>query len=70
MISPFGKWISEHNPENAKAFWDYIEILQRIQEKFSQQISLEPVGSFEVRSPPPEETLTFPSVEIWSGSVK
>jgi hypothetical protein len=65
IVSHFDVWVSEHNPdpelEYGKGFWDYVEMLRRLIDKFDAEHA-RVVGTYVVHTPPPEEELPMPAV--------
>ena len=66
------QWVNDNNPDESlsyrKGWWDYIEFIYRIMQKFKTD-DAEVVGTFEMRTPPPRETLTMPVVKIVIGNL-
>jgi hypothetical protein len=64
-ISDFDAWVGEHNPasnlEYGKAWWDYVEIIRRLVDKFSAT-DIRVIDTYVVYTPPPEEELPMPAV--------
>lgn len=64
---PFNRWVNDNNPpvhlEYVKGWWDYVEILQRLMDKFAIQES-QVVGTYIMKTPPPQEELLMPVVKL------
>jgi hypothetical protein len=64
-LSHFDLWVGNNNPdlklEYGKGFWDYVEMLERLIAKFDA-VNARVVGTYIVRTPPPEEELRMPAV--------
>ncbi len=64
-VSQFDIWVGDNNPdpklEYGKGFWDYVEMLRRMIDKFDAN-DARVIGTYVVRTPPPEEELPMPAV--------
>jgi hypothetical protein len=62
---PLNAWVNDNNPpiEQAydKGFWDYVEMVRRLVDKFDGT-NERVVGTYVVRTPPPEEELQMPAI--------
>jgi len=69
----FDHWVNDNNPpvhlQYGKGWWDYIEMLRRLASKFEIE-QLEVVGTYTMRTPPPEEELQMPVVRLAAGTVE
>lgn len=69
----FDHWVNDNNPpahlEYGKGWWDYIEMLRRLASKFEIE-GLEVVGTYLMRTPPPEEELLMPVVKLTARSAE
>lgn len=69
----FDHWVNDNNPaahlEYGKGWWDYIGMLRRLASKFEIE-GLEVVGTYLMRTPPPEEELLMPVVKLTERSVE
>ncbi len=67
LPTTFNRWVNDNNPpvnlEYGKGWWDYIEILQRLIDKFTVEKS-EVVGTYIMKTPPPQEELLMPVVKL------
>src|SRR2546425_11431212 len=67
----FDHWVNDNNPpvhlQYGKGWWDYIEMLRRLASKFEIE-QLEVVGTYTMRTPPPEEKLRMPIVKLTAGN--
>jgi hypothetical protein len=69
----FDHWVSDNNPpvslQYGKGWWDYIEMLRRLASKFKIE-QVEVVGTYTLRTPPPEEKLRMPIVKLASETIE
>ena len=67
VITDFDRWVAQNNiPESfeyGKGWWDYVELVRRLACKFDVP-DVRVVGSYFVRTPPPEEDLPMPAVAL------
>ncbi len=65
-------WVSNNNPppeqEYGKGFWDYVEMLRRLMNKF-EAINDRVIGTYTVHTPPPEEKLLMPALAFDLGPI-
>ena len=65
LPTSFDQWVSENNPpvrlSYGKGWWDYIEILRRLADKF-EIAAMDVIGTYVMKTPPPEERLLMPVV--------
>lgn len=58
-------WVAENNPapelQYGKGFWDYVEMVRRLVEKFEAEDE-RVLGTYVVHTPPPTEELLMPAV--------
>jgi hypothetical protein len=70
---PLDHWVSDNNPpthlQYGKGWWDYIEILRRVVEKFDVE-HVDVVGTYVMETPPPQEELLMPVVRLRMGAVE
>ena len=64
---PVNRWVNDNNPpahlEYGKGWWDYVEILQRLMDKFAIE-EAQVVGTYIMKTPPPQEELLMPVVKL------
>jgi hypothetical protein len=67
LPTSFNRWVNDNNPsahlEYGKGWWDYVEILQRLIDKFGIE-EPEVVGTYLMKTPPPQEELLMPVVKL------
>jgi len=67
------QWVNDNNPADhlqyRKGWWDYIETLRRLAWKFDVA-RVEVVGTYKMRTPPPEEILLMPVVKLAAGATE
>ena len=72
QISEFDRWVVANNPapdlEYSKGFWDYIELIRELVFKFNGR-GEHAIGTYWVRTPPPEEEVLMPAVAFEVGTV-
>lgn len=66
-------WVSNNNINQdkknySKGWWDYIEILRKIESKTNPAMSV--LAEYEIMTPPPSEFLKLPLIELSYGKVK
>lgn len=62
---PFDEWVSNNNTQSlnySKGWWDFIEVIREFSEKFSADVFVSGVYSFE--TPPPCEIIEFPLIKF------
>ncbi len=68
----FDQWVSDNNPplhlEYGKGWWDYIEIVRRLADKFTID-DIAVVGTYVIETPPPEEKLTAPAIRLRTDNI-
>jgi hypothetical protein len=66
-ISHFDRWVASNNPHPklsyGKGWWDFVEIIRRLTEKL-EITDISTVGTFVLRTPPPQEELISPIVKL------
>ena len=69
-MTEFDRWVGGNNVsadlEYKKAWWDYVELIRRLANKFDVR-EARVVGHYVVRTPPPEEQLPMPAVALETG---
>ena len=69
----FDQWVNDNNPpvhlQYGKGWWDYIEILRRLMDKFGIE-DAKVVGTYMMKTPPPQEELLMPVVKMNIRSVE
>ena len=66
-VTEFDRWVAANNIpdryEYGKGWWDYVELIQRFADKHDID-DVRVIGSYVVRTPPPEEDLPMPAVAL------
>jgi hypothetical protein len=61
------QWVNDHNPSPklsyGKGWWDYVTFLYHLDELYGENKTAV-VSTYEMRTPPPEETLLMPVVRL------
>lgn len=70
---PLDHWVNDTNPlpqlEYGKGWWDYIETLRRLAFKFEID-HVDVVGTYVMKTPPPQEELLMPVVRLRTATVE
>jgi hypothetical protein len=71
-ITAFERWVGENNIpahyEYGKGWWDYIELIRRFASRFAVE-DVRVIGHYVIHTPPPQERLPMPVVELVCGAV-
>ena len=63
----FDQWVNDNNPpihmEYGKGWWDYIETLRRVIDKFEVD-EAKVIATYTMKTPPPQEELLMPVVKL------
>lgn len=65
----FNQWVNDHNPDESlsyrKGWWDYIENIRRLADKFDiEDRDIQVVSTYRMKTPPPYEELLMPVLRL------
>src|SRR5512139_3155107 len=67
LVTTFDRWVGANNIpsrfEYGKGWWDYVELVRRLAYKLDVADVIV-IGSYTIRTPPPEEVLPMPAVAL------